>query len=319
MKHEPCIGSPATGLLGPYLFPFRWTFERNRGRRGARRRAHRVMTERRRVPLFVEAGPLPVKRLRHLMQRLASRIADHREIDIGDAFFSVFPCGDDGEAIVDFLDPDTGVGRTGSHMLVAALRRWFMRTWAERQQIAIASGHYFPAPRLLRARVAPNGGVRIEAGFARGFLPFDRLLTGWLPPGEARLSDLFLLDASEPFPIGLSRKALIQRCAEQFAQPGERLLHVGTVWDGDWDLAAIKRLREGDELTVAEADYDYRVALHRSGQPIGTLSLPGMADLRIRLLRQQGVVVRVIRRGFLLRLDYGRIVVAVYERDNTAR
>lgn len=314
MAYTIPVGSPQTGLLGPYAFPFRWTFERNCGRRGTRRRAHRLMPERHGAPLFVEAGPVPAKYLRHLMHRLASRIAKHREIDIGEAFCEIFPCGDNG-AWVDFLDPQAGVSRPGSHMLIAALRSWFMARWAERQQIAIASGHYFPPPRLMRARVAENVGVRIEVGFAAGFLPFDRLLTGWLPLGETRLSDLFLLDASEPFPIGLTRKAFIQRCAERFVRQGERLLHMGTVWDGDWEIAAIKRLCEGDELTAAEADYDYSVALHWNGQPIGTLSLPGRADLRMRLLRQQGLVVRLIRLGFLLRSDRGRIVVAIYERN----
>jgi len=272
------------------------------------------MPEQHGVPLFVEAGPVPVKHLRHLMHRLAVRVAGHLELDIGPRLFEIFPCFGS-EAWIDFLDPNAGKLRPGSQMLVAALRDGFMARWREAQKTAIASGHYFPPPRLLRARVAPNGGVRIEAGFAPGFLPFDRILTGWLPPGRTRLSDLFLLDAGEPFPIGLTRKAFIQRCAKRFVQPGERLLRVGTVWDGDWDVAAIKRLREGDALTAAEGDHDYSMLLHRNGQPIGTLSLPGMADLRIRLLRQQGLVVRAIRLGFLLRSDRGRIVVAIYERN----
>lgn len=314
MKYTHPVGSPETGLLGPYEFPFRWTFQRNRGRRGTRRRAHRLIPEWQGMPLFVEAGPVPVKYLRHLMRGLAVRMAGHLESDIGTRLFEIFPCFGN-EAWIDFFDHNAGSARPGSQMLVAALRRWFMRTWADRQLIAIANGYYFPPPRLLRARVAPNGGVRIEAGFARGFLPFDRLLTGWLPSGSTRLSDLFLLDPDEPFPIGLTRKAFIQRCAEQFAQPGERPVHVGAVWDGDWEVDALEHLREGDALTAAEGSYDYSVMLYGNGQPIGTLSLPGMADLRMRLLRQQRVVVRVIRLGFLLQLDQGRIVVAIYERD----
>lgn len=312
MKYTHPVGSGETGLLGPYEFPFRWTFQRNRGRRGTRRRAHRLMPERHNVPLFVEAGSVPVKFLRHLMQRLAHRIAQHRELDIGEVFFHIFPFIGH-EAWVDFLDPQAGFARPGSHILVASLRDWFMARWREAQKVAIASGHYFPPPRLLRARVAQNGGVRIEAGFARGFLPFDRLLTAWLPPSETRLSDVFLLDASEPFPIGLNRRAFIQRCAGRFAQPGERVVHVDGLWNYDLDMVAIRHLHEGDALTAAEAGYDYSVALHWNGQLIGALSLPGMADLRMRLLRQQGLIVRVIRRGYSLRLDRGRIMVAIYD------
>ncbi|MDM7463812.1 MAG: hypothetical protein P3W95_009210 [Tepidimonas taiwanensis] len=159
--------------------------------------------------------------------------------------------------------------------------------------------------------------MRIEAGFARGFLPFDRLLTGWLPPSGTRLSDLFLLDASEPFPVGRNRRAFIQRCAGQFAQPHERVVHVDGLWNGDLDMAAIRCLHEGDALSAAEGSDDHNVTLYANGQPIGTLSLRGMADLRIRLLRQQGLIVRVIRLGFLLRPDRGRIMVAIYDRDNT--
>lgn len=308
------IGSSETGLLGPYEFPFCWTFQRNRGRRGTRRRAHRLMPEQHGVPLFVEAGPVPVKYLRHLMHRLAVRVAGHLESDIGPRLFEIFPCFGS-EAWIDFLDPHAGSVRAGSQMLIAVLRNWFTARWSEVQKVAIASGQYFPPPRLLRARVAPNGGVRTEVGFARGFLPFDRLLTAWLPPSGTRLSDLFLLDASEPFPIGLNRRAFIQRCAGRFAQPHERVVHVDGLWNRDLDMAAIRHLHEGDELIAAEDSYDYSVTLYANGQPIGTLSVPGMADLRIRLLRQQGLVVRVIRLGFSLRPEKGRIVVAIYERN----
>lgn len=272
------------------------------------------MPEQHGVSLFVEAGPVPVKHLRHLMHRLAVRVAGHLELDIGPRLFEVFPCFG-GEAWLDFLDPHAGRIRAGSQMLVAALRDWFLVRWREMQKVALASGHYFPPPRLLRARVSPNAGVRIEAGFARGFVPFDRLLTAWLPPSGTRLSDLFLLDANEPFPVGLNRRAFIQRCAGQFAQPHECVVHVDGLWSRDLDMAPIRRLHEGDALTAAEASYDHSVTLYANGQRIGTLSLPGMADLRICLLRQQGLVVRVIRLGFSLRPEKGRIAVAIYEQD----
>jgi hypothetical protein len=139
-------------------------------------------------------------------------------------------------------------------------------------------------------------------------------------PGGTHLSTLLLLDAEEPFPIGFTRKAFIHRCAERFTLPGERVVHVGTLWDGDLNIATAMQLREGETLTATgEARGDYGVALRWQGQFLGTFNLYGDAALRTRLILQQGPVVRVIRRGFLLRPDRGRIVVAVCERDNTAR
>lgn len=47
----------------------------------------------------------------------------------------------------------------------------------------------------------PLGGA-----FAPGFAPFDRLFTGFLPPGGRHLGALWLLDADEPLPAAQDRK-----------------------------------------------------------------------------------------------------------------
>lgn len=229
------IGAADSGLLGPHLFPFCWTSQRNPGRRGTRRKAHRHLPDAHGAPFFIEAAPIPVKHLRHLLQRLAYRIAEHREIDLGDRFFSVFPVEPDGSACVDFLDPCAGHHRVGSQMLVtAALKAWFMQAWAARQRTAIANGQYFPPPKWLRARLPQTGGVRIEIGFAKGFVPFDQYLVGWLPSGGSRLDGLWLLEADEAIPLGLDPKTFLERCTQQFARAGECVAYIAPSSTKTW-------------------------------------------------------------------------------------
>lgn len=289
------IGSADTGLCGPFLFPFRWTFERKRGHRSARRSAHRLMPAHTGKPLFVEAGHVPVKALRHLLQCLALRVAEHRHIDIGETFFEVFPsyCGNDEESLVDFLADGASITRAGSRSLVLRLGQWFQGAWAKLQARAIASGNYFPPPRILRARVSRSGGVRIEAGFAPGFLPFDHLLAAWLPPGDRRLGTLWLLDADEPIPLGETRKTFLQRCAERLARPGERVVSLGTLWGDAFDAAVAARVRVGDPLTLIDTGDDRfgRWAFYWQGKLLGGSFLDS-AIIR-RILDGTGLEARV--------------------------
>lgn len=321
------VCSPNTGLCGPFLFPFRWTFERKRGRKSARRTAHRRQPAVRGKPLFVEAGPLPVKALRHLLQRLAARMDEHRSLDIGESFFDVFPAYPDNteEALVDFLADGTSIARDGSRMLVEQLRQWFHLSWAKLQERAVISGHYFPPPCVLRARLTRAGDVRIEAGFAPGFVPFDHLLTGFLPAGARSLGTLWLLDPDEPIPSTPNRKDFLRACALRLARPGEDVAHIGTVFDHEFNAQVASRIRIGDEVCLEApppdwywaADRPYHRAVYWQGHCLGTTHILD-ETLRARLSRDATLAARVIRLGTLMRPDWGRIVYAVYDRSGNA-
>lgn len=152
----PGLGSSQTGLCGPFLFPFRWTFQRRGGRRSWRRRAHRTM-EAHLVPLFIEAVPPPVKALRGLLFNLAEGVRIHHELDLGEAFFTVFPPFGSGETevVVDFLPVARiqAIGRDGSSMLLSRMAR----AWTARCKRARSIRPTRRVPRRLRRPLRAAG------------------------------------------------------------------------------------------------------------------------------------------------------------------
>lgn len=141
-------------------------------------------------PLFIEAVPVPVKRLRDLLYVLALRIQEHYEMHVGEEFFALFsgtPLGAMVEAVVDFTQPldEFHCPRFGSRNLVNCWRDWFYLRFVEIQQRAIANGRYFPPPRVLRVWVSRTDGVWAEIGFSRGFLADDAPLIVRLAPTKA--------------------------------------------------------------------------------------------------------------------------------------
>ena len=172
------IGSPKTGLSGPFAFPRTWTFQRNSTRHAYQssllKRMHMGM------PMFIESAELPVKRLRGLMRDLAASIHIHH-LDVGDELFRLFPVVEK-MAVIVLNNPLTKVDcpRFGTRVFVNQMRERLMRRFAGLQQRALANGRYFPPPRMLFVRVSTSSIVRVDMVFAHGFLPQDGMLSGVL-------------------------------------------------------------------------------------------------------------------------------------------
>lgn len=77
------FGKPTSGLIGPFAFPFEWTFQRSRsGRKSSRKPFHRLPSIKG-MPLFIEAVPPPVKQLREMLRELGAAVHIHAH-DIGE-------------------------------------------------------------------------------------------------------------------------------------------------------------------------------------------------------------------------------------------
>jgi hypothetical protein len=309
------IGSARGGLSGPFAFPFEWRRQRSH-LRSPRKAAHRMLGIKD-IPFFVEASPVPVKTLRHLLGGIARRIREHYVLDIGPAFFDVFGRGVDGaagdEAVVDLANIDViaGYSREGSRMLVERLRAWFSCRWAELQARAIANGRYFPPPLVLRARVGRVGDVRMEAGFAHGFLPGDLLFTLCMSRA-AQYCWTGLLRADEPLPLAAGLHGLLMRCARRFARPGERVWMVDDIGEHLVTSGVCSAMREGDGLTARMRQTDWSVVeLLWNGILIGTAK-DGRPMLRFLLKHRVTPGLRVIRMGVHGRHEYGRMAYALY-------
>ncbi|MBN2700596.1 MAG: hypothetical protein JXR29_04000 [Methylothermaceae bacterium] len=164
------VGSPETGLSGPFAFPFNYRIQ------GAHRRStHRALGYG--MPRAVQAAPVPVKRLRGLMRRVAHALAVHHR-DIGDELFEILPAAPEGGVQIDLALPlaRNHCWRYGTRLYLSSLRTWFARQYGELQHRALSSGRYFPPPRSLMLMLFPHGGIRVGAAFAHGYLPRDRIL-----------------------------------------------------------------------------------------------------------------------------------------------
>lgn len=309
------IGTASTGLTGPYAFAPQSTFQR-RGtlQKTSRRRARYLQSiggaELRSIPLYIEAVCPPLKAIRHLLTQLAQVVQIHQRWDIGfDALHALFP-GPEGEAWIDFADNHAieACPRDGTRGLFGKWRNWFGLRYAELQQRALANGRFFPPPSILRVRASPTGPLRVEMGFAAGFLPGDRLYVlavrldsnGGMP---------YLLDADEPLPARAGMRALLREAAERWRAPEETIAMIGSVFSRDWE--ALRMLREGDALQVHQDAKLWQLNVAWQGRTIGHVWEDAHA---LRDLQKAGAVLRlrVIRTHFV-RDDHLRIAFAAYQ------
>lgn len=165
------IGSSDSGLTGPFAFPTTYRWQRIVERRLAARKAARRIYAVPRIALYVEAAPLPVKRLRHLITELAISVREHYAYDIGEEMFNLFPVILD-HVCIDFASASLPheCARDGTRMWFDRLRDWFVDAYANLQRRAIANGRYFPPPLKLHARIDRSGMVFVNMCFARGYL-----------------------------------------------------------------------------------------------------------------------------------------------------
>lgn len=188
MKDWSLLGSPHTGLVGPFAFPDRYTFERRvELDKSARKRARRMRAacgSVRGVPLYIEAVVPPLKILRGLLVQLAT-IVDIHSRDIGHAMLYEYFPGEDEEACIDFSAGEEieSCPRLGTRAWFSRWRRWLWARYAELQVRALDNGRYFPPPRCLRVYVPAEGPLRVEVAYAHGFLPGDRRYV-WIAPTE---------------------------------------------------------------------------------------------------------------------------------------
>jgi hypothetical protein len=313
---NPCIGSPNCGLAGPFLFPAVWRYVRSVERcSSARKKVHKKLPDLKGVPLFVEAAPLPIKQLRGLLVELAKRIDEHASLDLGEAFFNLFATtGRD--AVIPLHDATwlRSVSRYGSRLLFHSLASWFYTRWGELQARALDNGRFFPPPLRLQARVNRDGSVRMEAGFAHGFVPADRLVVLHFTRRQVlnlRCKTWFgLLSASEPIPIGRDGNDQLLYYASQFAQPGERITAVGTLFDQSTSPDIYARIREGDELTFSRGDYG-TLYLHWNGIRLGRMNIRDQCYPDTSQPIAAGVL-RIIRLGAFYGFTSGRIAIGLF-------
>lgn len=297
------IGSATTGLVGPYAFPFRWTFQRREEhQRTSRKRARHLAS--------YPPGTPPLKSLRHLAKQLGKVVRLHATLDIGfDSLQPMFP-GAEGEIEIDFVDAGgiDACPRDGTRGLFACWRSWFQDRYAGLQRCALANGRYFPPPCVLRVHMMADETLRIVIGYAHGFLPDDRRYV-LLPQVKTRQGSAWLLAPGEPVPQQASMRDFLHACAKRHAGPGEVVLGIGTIRP-DAKTAAID-LREGDELTaMIDSGRCDGVALYRHDQRIGwgeQVELSGLIRSRMALRLR----LRLVRKGFLHHPVYG-LAFAIY-------
>jgi hypothetical protein len=187
------LGNPNCGLVGPYAFPFQWTFQRRYDRRHkTRRSAHLQFPLMKGHPLFIEAVAPPLKQIHHAAMELVDKVWD-----------LVFFAGAHDPSILSAL----GVGaqwnllqlirpeqcpREGTRMLIEWVRKRFANRFAEWQATALRNGRYFPPPNRWELSVDSQGCVQLLMGWSAGFLPSDRVLAirrvAEFTPGQSMLS-----------------------------------------------------------------------------------------------------------------------------------
>ncbi|MCX7815746.1 MAG: hypothetical protein N2256_09695 [Tepidimonas ignava] len=308
-------GSARTGLTGPYAFAPQWTFQRRGAlQKTSRRRARHLQRfegqELRGAPLYVEAVTPPLKVIRRLLTQLAEVVQIHQRYDIGfDALNAYFP-GPDGDAWIDFADGTAieACPRAGTRGFFSHWRRWFGWWYAELQKRALANGRYFPPPVVLRVRTPREGTIRVEMGFAPGFLPGDRLYVLAIRL-DGRGGVPYLLGLDEPLPAQAGVRAVLREAAERWRHPEETVAVIGSVFSRD--LEALCALREGDALEVLGDADRWRLVVARQGRPIGYV-WEGEHTLRQLRDADEALRLRVIRLHYVRHDQGGRIAFAAY-------
>lgn len=261
------------------------------------------------MPLYIEAVTPPLKALRGELNTLALAIACHLG-DIGYAqLHQLFP-GLDGECWIDFADTARieSCPRDGTRLFLQRQYRRLWQRYAELQGRAIANGRFFPPPVILRARVAPIGTIRIDMGFATGYLPGNRIYV--LSPSENGYQGYaWLLLPDEPLPRQAGLRGFLLDCAKTHARPGEDIWLVGSAW------IAIDRnridIREGDALVASIEEDRFHVALDWNGIRAGS-AWEGQLELREWIRKHEPFSVRVVRLDFMRHALYGQLAYAVY-------
>jgi len=260
------------------------------------------------VPLYIEAVTPPLARLRSDLTELVLAVARHRD-DIGFALLQKLFPGPDGEVWIDFTTtaPLAACPRDGTASYLRALHQRFWQRYVQRQNKALANGRFFPPPAVLRVRLAALGSIRVDMGFAPGFLPGERLYV--LVPSERRhKGQTWLLAPDESVPQHLGVRDWLAECARRLEPPGQTLRYVGSVRLSDNWLRL--GLTEGEDLT-AHIERQYHVGLfwrcHRLGD-----AWQHVSELRALLASGQPLRIRIVRLHFLNHPEQGNLAYAVY-------
>lgn len=324
------LGTPTCGLVGPFAFPFQWTFQRNRGGRKSSRRAMHRLTDIKGVPLFIEAAPPPIKQLKSMLRELCEHVCVHH-YDIGEELFSSFEAVSTvivqpEEIILDLtqLLEEPACRRYGTWKLINEQRSWFNKLFAELQQRAIANGRYFPPPNILRVRIHRTNGVRIEIGFSEGFFPGNKLLMVAIPDGGVgavstsyRPQIGIFARADESIPAGQSLNELVDSWANAFCRAGERIVLSGFIRGlSNYELHHVWHdLTEGDELAVRieEGKNFTDLYLVWRGRTLGRVAHEDVV-LALRHFREAKPLRFAIVRLHAFHEAFGRISYAMYGR-----
>lgn len=291
------IGSATTGLVGPYAFPFQWTFQRRTEHQyTSRRRARHLTQSAPAEPFYIEAVTPPLNVLRDLATALVKTVHIHAMLNIGfSALQRMFP-GQHDDIAIDFADTPSiaACPRDGTRGLLQKWQTWFQMRYAKLQHRALANGRYFPPPTIMRVHLARDERMHIVMAFAHGFLPEDRQCV-MIPFLKTRHGRTWFLSPGEPIPQQNNLRAFLLACAENHTLPGEIVLGVGTIYPHGNPCAL--DIRAGDELrAVTEMDRGRRLVLDWQDHNLGVIE---QAKLRDEISARSDVRMCFLRKGFL--------------------
>ncbi|MDD2811657.1 hypothetical protein, partial [Rhodoferax sp.] len=238
----------------------------------------------------------------------ALAVACHREDITFGLLQKLFP-GPDGEVWIDFTTSDTlaACPRHGMALYLRALYQRFCQRYVLLQNKALANGRFFPPPSVLRVRLAALGSIRVDTGFAPGFLPGERLYVV-VPSERGHKGQTWLLKPDEAIPQHHGVREWLAECAKHLVPPGLELRHIGSVL---WSVDCLALgLTEGAELTARIED-QFCVGLFWRCHRLGN-AWRNLAELRTLLTSGQPLRIRVVRLDFLNHLEMGSLAYAVY-------
>lgn len=322
------LGSPICGLVGPYAFPFQWTFQRNRGGRKSSRKAMHRLTGVKGMPLFIEAVPPPFKHLRNMLQELGEDVCSY-QYQIDEDIFALFggetALNDADEVILDFTQALTARScpRYGTWKKFNEQRDRFYKHFAKLQRRAVANGRYFPPPTILCARIHRTNGVRMEMGFSEGFLPGNKLLVTTFPfsvTGVVKSTfrpnfNIFIRD-DEPVPAGQSLHEQIDTWVAAFCRTGESLVFAGFIQGlAFFELHHVwHALAEGDELTVHIEEKPFlAISLVWRERILGRVAWGDSALALCTLREDKPLRVVIVRLHAFHESSFGQIAFAMYK------
>lgn len=169
------LGTSNCGLVGPYAFPFQWTFERRRARlHVCRSNAHQHPETLHGQAFLIEAVVPPMKHIRHAALEIVGAVwqlfffSGAQDHSILDAIGS--------NAVWELTRPITPelCPREGTRMHLERVRIRFALRYIDWQKLALKNGRFFPPPVQMELTVDTVGSVQLLLRWSAGYAPGDK-------------------------------------------------------------------------------------------------------------------------------------------------